>query len=610
MTVRHETDRTAQIVTSPPTSELLSSADRSVNIWPEIAVNTPDFLTQIDRHEAIVRSVVTVLDSTVDPTIRVDELYEDGVLSTSQVIEFYDSLTTLLLDPETTRLALYLPFEYLPERGWEVDDMQLHSTLVNFQSAFMSSWYSLLSIHDARANFIDGDVLEVEHREGDLPRVVKVAELAPMLVSLGYITVSELTDIYNNTKDPVLQRDLGAVISSISSVDNVDVDRPSEMRPNNIKEIKIKIDSVANDMVVSFPESVTPNRLDWLRQEYRSQAISRIAKDLSISLIDADNIDRLASDVLDCIDQETSLAVLIEGIRVAIETSFINGDDASSFFIKYDEIIKKLSVNADQETMARINRLLRHVYHMGLITEAELTSRGVKPADLSGDLSHNLANIPEDVYTIENLVRDIMLDPELSSAIFPVVTVGGSHLKGYGDVNSDIDLCVFIRPDAPLSNIELIRERLTVLFVDTWKQDQPIEFWLSGDDNLQITKSGKHDMYRADEYWTHILFNTAWIGDQHEIELIIKKLIPGYFIDSDTDLEIQLDRQLYLQRIEQDLLQYRLLHKGYQRHFPLVRGRYTPTLNQTDESDVFWDPGYRRLATKLFVEKVFLPRIK
>jgi hypothetical protein len=610
MTVRHETDRTAQIVTTPPTSELLSSADRSVNIWPEIAVNTPDFITQIDRHEAIVRSVVTVLDSTVDPTIRVDELYEDGVLSTSQVIEFYDSLTTLLLDPETTRLALYLPFEYLPERGWEVDDMQLHSTLVNFQSAFMSSWYSLLSIHDARANFIDGDVLEVEHREGDLPRVVKVAELAPMLVSLGYITISELTDIYNNTKDPVLQRDLGAVISSISSVDNVDVDRPSEMRPNNIKEIKIKIDSVANDMVVSFPESVTPNRLDWLRQEYRSQAISRIAKDLSISLIDADNIDRLASDVLDCIDQETSLAVLIEGIRVAIETSFINGDDASSFFIKYDEIIKKLSVNASQETMARINRLLRHVYHMGLITETELTSRGVKPANLSGDLSHNLANIPEDVYTIENLVRDIMLDPELSSAIFPVVSIGGSHLKGYGDVNSDIDLCVFIRPDVPLSNIELIRERLNALFEDTWKQDQPIEFWLSGDDNLQITKSGKPDMYRADEYWTHILFNTAWIGDQHEIELIIKKLIPGYFIDSDTDLEIQLDRQLYLQRIEQDLLQYRLLHKGYQRHFPLVRGRYTPALNHTDESDVFWDPGYRRLASKLFVEKVFLPRIK
>ena len=65
------------------------------------------------------------------------------------------------------------------------------------------------------------------------------------------------------------------------------------------------------------------------------------------------------------------------------------------------------------------------------------------------------------------------------------------------------------------------------------------------------------------------------------------------------------DRDFYLQAIERDLLQYRLLHKGYERHYPTTK----KTAESIDGNSAYWDSGYRAVATKLFIDKVYIPQL-
>jgi hypothetical protein len=61
--------------------------------------------------------------------------------------------------------------------------------------------------------------------------------------------------------------------------------------------------------------------------------------------------------------------------------------------------------------------------------------------------------------------------------------------------------------------------------------------------------------------------------------------------------------------MERDTLQYRLMHKGYERFFPAYGGMKTPHGDRIDGESIFWDSGYRDAAIKLFANRVFLPKI-
>ncbi len=113
----------------------------------------------------------------------------------------------------------------------------------------------------------------------------------------------------------------------------------------------------------------------------------------------------------------------------------------------------------------------------------------------------------------------------------------------------------------------------------------------------------------ADSYWTHILFGTAWIGNAGAINELRKKLLPTYFYETDEQVFGRGTRALYLERMEQDLLQYRLMHKGYEGHYPPVTKMSMPHADLIDGNSMFWDSGYRRIATQLFINMVFLPKI-
>jgi hypothetical protein len=105
------------------------------------------------------------------------------------------------------------------------------------------------------------------------------------------------------------------------------------------------------------------------------------------------------------------------------------------------------------------------------------------------------------------------------------------------------------------------------------------------------------------------LFNSVWIGNAGIIYSLRERLLPAYFQEDNQNNFGRSARELYLERLEQDLLQYRLMHKGYERHFPINTLSHLPHAELVDGSSAFWDSGYRQIATKLFVNSVFLPKI-
>ena len=168
-------------------------------------------------------------------------------------------------------------------------------------------------------------------------------------------------------------------------------------------------------------------------------------------------------------------------------------------------------------------------------------------ANLAGPLS---ANLPAIEPRLTQLAK--RLGPH------EIVLIGGSSLKGYGRTDSDFD----------------------VWDLDTLRNDPK-------------TAPGQPEA-------AHLYFNTLWLGGEqvHNLREIAKDTIDSYFGSKNL-------RQS-LERLESDLLQYRLLHKGFSYHFP-EKTSPIADYQEMDGASAFYHDDYRRIATQLFVRYVFIP---
>ena len=138
-----------------------------------------------------------------------------------------------------------------------------------------------------------------------------------------------------------------------------------------------------------------------------------------------------------------------------------------------------------------------------------------------------------------------------------------------------------------------------------------VEFWLDEHgDSLAVRDLEGRDSHQGGSTWTHVLFGAAWCGNVATVKELHKRLLVPYFYKSGVDTGGRDIRSDYLEEMERDALQYRLMHKGYARFFPERGGIHTPHGDAIDQDSVFWDSGYRRTATRLFASRVFLPRLK
>lgn len=170
-------------------------------------------------------------------------------------------------------------------------------------------------------------------------------------------------------------------------------------------------------------------------------------------------------------------------------------------------------------------------------------------AMLMGPFSANLPALARDFEKVQS-----ELEPQ------DIAIVGGSRLKGYGVLDSDLD--VF-----SLKRLE-----------------------------------GSKEMCAGSPHAAHLYFDSIWIGGDGVTDLLEVAIRKAEAYCG------ALDRRRSIERLEIDLLQYRLLHKGYQRFMrgynSLAKGY--PNL---DGDCPFYDEGYRKIATELFAKYVFIPQL-
>jgi hypothetical protein len=203
-------------------------------------------------------------------------------------------------------------------------------------------------------------------------------------------------------------------------------------------------------------------------------------------------------------------------------------------------------------------------------------------------------------------VKVIRENPDLSHSLYPGFLVFGSRVKGYGDDLSDLDVAVFFKPEARQEekNEAIVRlSRIPGLSGVKLSHYQVEED--SGEYRFRNPQEESRISYGEEQL--HFFFGGAWVTCNPEFIKIRDSLVKNYLELPRFEDQREAVRRRILGHLELDVLQYRLMHKGYRKFYPLVRRNATQNSDLIDFNSDFWDPGFRRVATKLFLAKVFLP---
>lgn len=486
----------------------------------------------MSHHRLQARTELTIVPPQVEEGAVVACEWEDAAARS-------ELLTNLLEEPDTARIALYIPEEWLP-----VDSQP------RYREAYLDAWWQTLGHIDYRGDFVDGDIGEIDSVE-PVPQLAKAAHLAPMLGRAGLITASDVAYITSGTNSDVLRASFA------------DISRParaiSQATLHDVPTLLMAVNQAADE------PGITDARSRWLR-ESGMQAIAR--------------------EVARSTDWQTAERLLhaSSGLerQIALRALALHGRTGSSRLTTVLPGILRQRQHDDIQVRRQADVSLRHLYNSGALPEGTLEAEGMDLPQLAGNLSANLRFMPEEVALARAAARRIGQQEDLGRLLYPIAMLGGSRLKGYGDESADTDIAVVARPDAVLPDTlpELLFDGLTPTILQTSEMPQ----------GLYI-----------DPVWSNLLFNAVWIGDKATVSELQRATITMY--------DTPIDRYVALRRLEQDVLQYRLLHKGYERHYPVRADDTLIVPDGIDGQSTFWDSGYRRLATQLFAEKVRLPTI-
>lgn len=578
------------------------------SVWSEDLLKEGDFIRQTDERRQLALVLEDVLSGLLRPDMNLEEAWALESVSEERVERLFLSLSDLLEgDHRYRRIILYLPFELLPRRSWKPLNGSLVSAFKRFRSAYMGAWKGLLAVQDVRANFVDGDVLEVERRVGDLPRVVKAAHLAPILFERDWLSLKEIISLIDVAEDQLLKDDLKAALDFIRAkhYGTRDGRKPHffavsvESTEEELKEGLALVGSL------DFGD-VTDKRRNWLKRRQEARVLELVAKKIETVISNGLFDDSEARDFLRPAVSVFARQALVDGIRMAITSAA--EEDRAHLYRQYESILLDLWRVDGSNVRSGVIKAFRHWRHLGVVDDGVLDELGIVMPKLFGRLSDNLSLMAEDMGMIRFSAESSRFIPELSKAMYPVVLVFGSRLKGYGEEEADIDLGIFFRPGVSLEEGRKLRDLIQGTFCHGHVGDEIMEFWLEEDGPyLRIRDFEDSDPLLGDSYWTHVLFGAAWEGDESSIFELRRRLLTPYLFKTDKVVMEKEARGLYLEEMERDLLLYRLLHKGYERFFPSCGGLDPALADLIDGRSMFYDSGYRQLATRLFVNRVFLP---
>lgn len=625
---RYESRENTSSIHSPPI-ESFSDIKSAETAWLRDITNLPAFKEQIRDRENIVLGFSNIC-SKVEVGKNIEVAISETKISEAEAVKFYRELTEYLnRDESNSRVILYFPFELLPNPSMHQGLTEVDSVIRRFVETYKRAWLSLTGTHDVRANFVDGDVLEIDLRVGDLPRVVKAVHLIPLLLQRRIIEVKDIFELLQNSKDSLLIDDTLDALTvsieigslSIDQLETVETCDNSYIRngihlikkttaPENrekgseagvtLPSFKEIFEKLGSDLV-SIPKhrhGATPERIAWLNQVDVQSAIAKSGEYICKILLTGENLPDFkvlhANEIFACIEGLRLASILKRGVYST------NKEWAETLYTEHTNFREAIRL------------MYIHLYHSGTIDETALESKGIDIPKLNGNLSENLKSKKELTREVLRMSEMIKHDPFLRERVYPVVLVFGSTLKGYGLEQADLDVAVFIKPKTARGDKDQIKGRLANIFNHEKIGGKSTLFWLNStpnEDKLEVKDWGDADLSDGESSWTHVLFGASWLGDGREVKYLHSKLLANYFYNPNTFTEGQPTRQRWLEELERDNLQYRLLHKGFGRFYSVDSPVNTGQKDLIDGDTAFYDPRYRRLATQLYLEKVFLPKL-
>lgn len=625
-------------VTIEPLVDALITENLSETLLPEELKGNKELQEKCTERLKLSKTIDGVFAQIPRVNTTITEALSEGRIAPDVVSKMYAQVSKLLIeDHASARLVLYFPFELLPSKSFQEEDFHARE----FVAVYKKVWRGLLKEKDIRADFNNGDIPEVEIRD-ELPLVTKATHLIPWLVKAGIYITEEILEIVELQEDEISLEgiadaliamvDMGIVTEQFLS--QLDKSRHLVIR-NTAKIVRSRIERAAKTKSVEEVESLTEivssllsdieeakkkmargqenmtaSRISWLTETVRERILISHSERLSVSLANgvvkpADLMTFLSQDAISSDEVCFIVYALRSRISKQLQEDFEIG---KAEYEKYLNVFSTLKGVNDQFVQESLQKSFRYFSALGLsdlemfnIYDTSMPRFAASKEDVINESFHE--------GIIKKLVSGIESQEELKKYVYPVVVTLGSHMKGYARPDSDIDVGIFIKPDMPFTNRAHIQALIKEVFTREGVNGSAMEFWLKNDgDSLSIRDFENPDSSLGDSSLTHPLLG-SWSGDEGVMHELYKKLIPGYFFSKGKRILEHDARTLWLKDMEHNMLQYRLMHKGYQNFLPLHGRGSTQHFDTIDGSSTFYDPGYRRLATRLYINKVFLPQL-
>lgn len=587
----------------PPLSWELYRVGKESNLPSEISSNKKliekaSFRTNL--HDLFDR----VFQAVPDPTLNINQAVEKDLIEGSIVGKLWDRISDFLeQDTNNSRILLYLPFEILPDlKHKSATFSKIAHSSERFVSLYKQGWIKLLHETESRANFVDGDVLEP--KMGKSERISKAGHLIPELIYKGIVSIEEAKTILCSISDHELSKSLAEGI--IVANDRNLIDGSEWMKLQQI--INEKFGSIyflskkENRLKDPKLPRISPERAKWLKAVEKEKDNEEKAELLSEKLISELGLDELNT------SNESQKVKAMAVVKTGTRLSQVDLDKAKDFAHKAEQYLLRqwelYKPNIQDAIIGGLNRWAR----IDIIDTAFLHKFGIKLTDLSLPTQYDEKESSEVFKDFLKASAEIQKHPILSKNLYPGFLIFGSKLKGYADVDADIDAAIFFRPQVNYLQKEEVLEILKKDIPGLANIDKFMEFWVKEKNgNFYLDKPRQDNRIFLGEQQVHFLLGGVWIGGGDEFTQLRSEILKSYLDLSRFHEQKKEVRSQLLGQIELDVLQYRLMHKGYKKLYPQIKRQNTPNSGLIDWDSDFWDPGFRRIATKLFISKVFLP---
>jgi predicted nucleotidyltransferase/Fe2+ or Zn2+ uptake regulation protein len=588
---------------------------------PEYIKNDSQLLNECKERKNLTKKIESIY-SKIPVSMNVEDALKNKLVSEEEINNLYYSLEELIKnDPDNNRILLYLPFELIPNKTKNPDT----TTMVSFSDFYKKEWLKLLQEIDLRADFIDGDVPEKTTQNRNLPKVSKSAHIIPMLLDRGVLNIEDIFNLLENQNDKIILDSILDTLRILADKNYINKNNLNKLENSKNMAVKNVAALIKYDLNTEKKESIKENKQETIdSQEIFSLMDKEIEEETKIASNDKISIKR--AKWLNDIKKEQ---IINKYTEILFDNTKNNEEIFQNMLEKQKlnsgnicviiKVLEKMLLAGENKESIKKNFSKFTENSDPLVKEfLYKTMTRLKSADLLEEeyFNKNIAILGFDKYekTIENKIKKILEELKknklLSNSLYPVTLLYGSQTKDYVMSNSDMDIAVFVNENIDFKIHKEITKELKKILEKTKVDGSIMEFWLeeNKDNSLWIKDFDSQDNNLGDSFLTTPL-TSPWYGNTKEIQNLQNKLLPTYLNLKNSNNQFDF-RKIWLKDIEHSFLQYRLMHKGYKNNNLEQGGVNSKHKEEIDGESSFYDSGYRRMATKLFLERVFIPKLE